>query len=301
MLEVGKPGSSYAFEIAQKIGLPQNVLNLAKNKVSAGQKKVDTLLVDLEREKKEIFDTKLKLEKQQRQVNALLTENEKLKSYLEENKKALIRDAKDQAKNIILNANKLVENTISEIKSSNADKEKTRVLRENLNTELQKNTVKPVVVKNLPGEEELKPGDWVKLSDSETTGQVIELIKDNVVIAIGDLRTVAKKKRVIKVSKSTVPKEIRKSFNSHTSDMANFSPEIDVRGMRTEDALSNIERLFDRALMMGFGNLKIIHGRGDGILRKMIRQYLKKYDQVDRMEDEHADRGGDGITYVYLK
>jgi DNA mismatch repair protein MutS2 len=300
MLEVGKPGSSYAFEIAQKIGLPQNVLNLAKNKVSAGQKKVDTLLVDLEREKKEIFDTKQKLDKQQRHVNALLAENEKLKSYLEENKKALIKDAKEQAKNIILNANKLIENTISEIKSSNADKETTRTLRENLNIELQKNTVKPAVVKSLPADEELKPGDWVKLTDSETTGQVIELIKDNVVIAIGDLRTVAKRKRVMKISKSSVPKEIRKSY-SQTNDMASFSPEIDVRGMRTEDALSNIERLFDRAIMMGFGNLKIIHGKGDGILRKMIRQYLKKYDQVDRMEDEHADRGGDGITYVYLK
>lgn len=302
ILEVGKPGSSYAFEIAQKIGLPQNVLNLAKNKISAGQKKVDTLLVDLEREKKEIFDTKLKLDKQQRQVNALLAENEKLKSYLDENKKALIRDAKDQAKNIILNANKLVENTISEIKSSNADREKTRILRENLNVELQKNTVKPVAPKAVQADnEELKAGDWVKLTDSETTGQVIELIKDNVVIAIGDLRTVAKRKRVIKVSRSAVPKEIRKSFSAQTSDMSSFSPEIDVRGMRTEDALGSIERLFDRAVMMGFGNLKIIHGKGDGILRKMIRQYLKKYEQVDRMEDEHLDRGGDGITYVYLK
>jgi len=301
VLEVGKPGSSYAFEIAQKIGLPQNVLNLAKNKVSAGQKKVDTLLVDLEREKKEIYDTRINLEKQQRQVNTLLAENEKLKSYLEENKKSLIREAKEQAKNIILDANKLVENTISEIKSNNADKEKTRELREKLNTELQKNTVKPIITKSLPEDEELKPGDWVKLVDSETTGQVIELIKDNVVIAIGDLRTVTKKKRVIKVAKSAVPKEIRRNYNSHTGDLASFSPEIDVRGMRTEDALSAIERLFDRAVMMGFGTLKIIHGKGDGILRKMIRQYLKKYEQVDRMEDEHADRGGDGITYVYLK
>ena len=301
-LEIGKPGSSYAFEIAQKIGLPVNVLNLAKNKISEGQKKVDTLLVDLEREKREIFETKQKLDKQQRRVNELQTENEKLKSYLDENKKVLIKEAKDQAKNIILNANKLVENTISEIKSSNADKEVTRNLRENLNIELKKNTVKAEPVKPNPTiDEELKPGDWVKLTDSETTGQVIELIKDNVVIAIGDLRTVAKKKRVIKVSKSSVPKDIRRSFNSHTSDLASFSPEIDVRGMRTEDALHAIEKLFDRALMMGFNNLKIIHGKGDGILRKMIRQYLKKYDQVDRLEDEHADRGGDGITYAYLK
>jgi len=195
----------------------------------------------------------------------------------------------------------LVENTISEIKSSNADKEKTRQLRENLTLEVQKNTIKTEVKKPADETDELKIGDWVKLNDSDTTGQVMEIARDNVIIAIGELRTVAKKNRVQKVSKKEVPKEVRRSFSSGTNDIASFSPEIDVRGMRTEDALGAIERLFDRALMMGYGNLKIIHGKGDGILRKMIRQYLKKYDQVDRMEDEHLDRGGDGITYVYLK
>jgi DNA mismatch repair protein MutS2 len=300
LLEVGKPGSSYAFEIAQKIGLPQQVLNLAKNKIGVNQKKVDTLLVDLEREKKEIFDTKVKLEKQQKRVNELLAENEKLKGYLEENKKTLIRDARQEAKNIILNANKLVENTIADIKSNNADKERTRQLRENLNRELQKNTVKPEITKT-PVSEELKPGDWVKLNDSETTGQVMEITRDNLIIAIGDLRTVAKKNRVQRISKKAVPKEVRKSFSSQTNDYANFSPEIDVRGKRGDEALYDIEKMLDRALMMGFNNLKIIHGKGDGILRKLIRDYLKKYDAVGRMEDEHPDRGGDGITYVYLK
>jgi len=301
ILEVGKPGSSYAFEIAQKIGLPKQVLDLAKNKVGTSQKKVDTLLVDLEREKKEIYDTRVKLDKQQKQVDSLLSENEKLKSYLEENKKALIRDAKQEAKDIILNANKLVENTIADIKSSNADKEKTRQLRENLSREVQKNTVKADQPKPPKVEEELKPGDWVKLVDSETTGKVIEIARDNVIIAIGDLRTVAKKNRVQKVSKKEVPKEVRKGFSSHTNDYANFSPEIDVRGKRGDEAIYEIEKMLDRALMMGLNNLKILHGKGDGILRKLIREYLKKYDAVDRIEDEHADRGGDGITYVYLK
>lgn len=301
MLEVGKPGSSYAFEIAQKIGLPKQVLDLAKNKIGENQKKVDTLLVDLERDKKEIYDTKVKLDKQQRRVDTLLAENEKLKSYFEENKKTLIRDAKQEAKNIILNANKLVENTISDIKSSQADKEKTRQLRERLNNELEKNTIKPEQPKQAKADEELKPGDWVKLTDSDTTGQIIEIAKDNVIIAIGDLRTVTKKNRVQKVSKKEVPKEVRRSFAARANDLAGFSPEIDVRGKRGDEALYDIERLLDRALMMGFNNLKIIHGKGDGILRKLIREYLKKYDAVDRMEDEHADRGGDGITYVYLK
>jgi len=302
ILEVGKPGSSYAFEIAQKIGLPQQVLNLAKNKIGASQKKVDTLLVDLEREKKEIIDTKQQLSQQQKKVDTLLQENEKLKNYLEGNQKALIRDAKQQAKNIILDANKLVENTIAEIKSNNADKEKTRNLRENLNRELQKNTVNAEPAKApAPINEELKPGDWVKLIDSETTGQVIELAKDNVIIAMGELRTVVKKKRVQKIARKQVPKEQRRSVTSHTSDVANFSPEIDVRGMRGEEALYAIEKVLDRAIMMGYGNLKILHGKGDGILRKLIREYLRKYEQVSHMENEHADRGGDGITYVYLK
>jgi DNA mismatch repair protein MutS2 len=299
ILEVGKPGSSYAFEIAQKIGLPQNVLNLARNKISAGQKKVDTLLVDLERDKKEFYDAKVAFEKQQRKVAALQEENEKLKAYYEEHKRTLISEAKQEAKSIILNANKLVENTISEIKSAQADKDVTKNLREKLNKELEKNTIKPAATK--PAAEEIKIGDWVKLNDSETTGQVMEIARDNLIIAIGDLRTVAKKNRVHKVSKKEVPKEVRRSFSSSTDSMANFSPEIDVRGKRGDEALYEIERYLDKAIMMGFGTLKIIHGKGDGILRKLIREYLKKYSEVDRMEDEHADRGGDGITYVYLK
>ena len=300
MLEVGKPGSSYAFEIAQKIGLPQHVLNAARNKIGTNQKKVDTLLVDLERDKKELYDAKIAMERQQRQVNALAAENEKLKAYYEENKRTLISEAKQEAKSIILNANKLVENTISEIKSSQADKDKTRDLREKLNVELVKNTVKPVAPKPLP-DNEIKIGDWVKLNDSETTGQVMEIARDNLIIAIGDLRTVAKRNRVHKVSKKEVPKEVRRSYSNSTDSMANFSPEIDVRGKRGEEALYEIERYLDKAIMMGFGNLKIIHGKGDGILRKLIREYMRKYKEVDRMEDEHADRGGDGITYVYLK
>ncbi len=300
ILEVGKPGSSYAFEIAQKIGLPGYVINSAKNKIGVNQKKVDTLLIDLERDKKEVLDAKLNLQKQERRAGVLLRENEELKSYLEENKKVLIREAKQQAKKIILDANKLVENTISEIKNSNADKEVTRTLRENLNRELQRNTVKPEIipVKEAP---EIQIGDWVKLNDSETMGQVMEIARDNIIIAIGDLRTVAKRKKVHKVARKEVPKEIRRSYNPQLNDAASFSPEIDVRGKRGEESLYEIEKYLDRAIMMGVGSLKIIHGKGDGILRKLIRDYLKKYAEVSHVEDEHADRGGNGITYVYLK
>ncbi len=302
ILEIGKPGSSYAFEIARKIGLPEQVLQSAKSKVGDYRKRVDSLLVDLERDKKELLDKRIAVEKQERRTKLLIDENEKLKNYLEENKKAILKEAKQQAQSIIQNANKLVENTIAEIKENKADKEKTRKLRENLQHEFQKNEIKePAKKVSQESEEDLVAGDWVKLTDSETVGLIIDIAKDNVILAIGDLRSVIKRNRVQKVAKKEIPKEVRKSYSSRViEDIASFSPEIDVRGKRGEEALYDIEKYLDKAIMMGFPTLKIIHGKGDGILRKLIREYLKKYTEVSRLEDEHADRGGDGITYVYL-
>src|SRR5690606_14052329 len=191
----------------------------------------------------------------------------------------------------------------SEIRQSKADKEKTQKLRQNLQQELRKN--QPDEEKKAAAHEdkaELVPGDWVQITDSGTLAQVIDASKDNVILAIGDLRSVVKRKRLQKVSNKQVPKEIRRNVYSSqlTESAAQFKPEIDVRGMRGEEALYEIEKYLDKAIMMNFPSLKIIHGKGDGILRKLIREYLRKYSQVSRMESEHPDRGGDGITYVYL-
>jgi len=302
MLEMGKPGSSYAFEIAQKIGLSPKLIELAKSKISVQQRKIDTLLVDLERDKKEVLDAKIDLDRQRRKNNSLLAENEKLKAYYDENKRNLIREAKLEAQQIIKNANKLVENTISEIKENKADKTVTQTLRANLQFELQKNQLKITEKPKAKNEEEIIVGDWIKMLDSENLAQVLEISKDNLIVAFGELRSVVKKKRVEKVSNKSVPKAV-KTFgtSSYTDTAASFSPEIDLRGKRGEEAIAELERYFDRAVMFGFSNFKVIHGKGDGILRKLIRNYLKNYPQVSKMEDEHVDRGGDGITYVYLK
>ncbi len=302
MLEMGKPGSSYAFEIAQKIGLSPRLIELAKSKISVQQRKIDTLLVDLERDKKEVLDIKIDAERQQRKYKSLLAENEKLKLYYDENKRNLIREAKLEAQQIIKNANKLVENTISEIKENKADKTVTQNLRANLQSELQKNQIKPFEKPKTKADEEIVVGDWIKMLDSQNLAQVLEISKENLIVAFGELRSVVKKKRVEKVSNKSVPKAV-KTFgtSSYTDTAASFSPEIDLRGQRGEEAIAELERYFDRAVMFGFSNFKIIHGKGDGILRKLVRNYLKGYPQVSKMEDEHVDRGGDGITYVYLK
>lgn len=302
ILSLGKPGSSYAFEIAQKIGLSTEVLESAKRKIGTYQKKVDTLLVDLERDKKELIDARISVEKKEQKVKTLLLENEQLKAYLEENKKLILKDAKIEAQSIIKNANKLIENTISEIKESKADKVQTQNLRQNLEQELKKHEIQENKTQKNLQTEELKKGDWVKFLDSENIGQVIEISRDNVILALGDLRSVVKISRVEKVSNKSVPKEIRKSHSTDlTESFSTFNTELDLRGMRGDEALYEIEKYLDRAVMLGLSGLKIIHGKGDGILRKLIREYLRKYSQVSHIEDEHADRGGDGITFVYLK
>jgi DNA mismatch repair protein MutS2 len=302
ILSLGKPGSSYAFEIAQKIGLGVDVIESAKRKVGTYQKKVDTLLVDLERDKKELIEKKRSVDKKEERVKALLAENEQLKAYLDENKKLILKDAKIEAQNIIKNANKLIENTISEIRESKAEKVITQNLRQNLQQELKKHDVQEKKTAKIKEAVEIRPGDWVKLIDSETVGQVMEIARDNVILAMGDLRSVVKLNRVEKVSNRSVPKEIRKSHGTDlTESFSTFSTELDLRGRRGEEAIYEIEKYLDRAVMLGLSSLKIIHGKGDGILRKLIREYLRKYSQVSRIEDEHADRGGDGITYVYLK
>lgn len=200
ILDIGKPGSSYAFEIAQNIGLQKEVLALARQKIGTNQNSIDSLLVNLEREKRQVHETKVKLANQQNKLNQLLSENEKQKSFLEENKKTLIKDAKVQAQNIIKDANKLVENTIAQIKKKQADREATREIRQNLQQGLAKNEVKPEPKPVIEFDDtEIEVGDWIQLLGTENTGQILEINKNNLVVAFGDLRSVVKRNRVQKL------------------------------------------------------------------------------------------------------
>jgi DNA mismatch repair protein MutS2 len=304
ILQMGKPGSSYAFEIAQKIGLSKEILASAKTKIGEQQNRVDSLLVDLERDKKDIYHTKVAVNKKEKELETLRQSYESLKAEMDANKKEILRKAKEEAREVLRNANKLIENTISEIKTSNADKEKTKALRATLKQSLDKHAeplkkkAKPTTVsENIA----LEVGDWVRIDDTGSEGEILEITKNNsLIIALGSLRTVVKSNRVSKLKSKEKSKAVKRRSVLSSESIADFHPEVDVRGMRTEDALSKIELVLDRAVMIGYPSLKIIHGKGDGILRKFIRDYLRKYNHVSRFEDEHADRGGDGITYAYI-
>ena len=303
-LEKGKPGSSYAFEIAEKIGLGVNVIENAKGKISIEQKKIEELLFELEKEKVLLQDRQTEILKMQKKYNFLVDENEKLKEFLNENKGKLIKDAKKEAELIILNANRMVEKTIHDIKTSGAEKLSTQNSRKLLKEELDKVKTKDITISQVTNEPKnlFISGDWVKIKGQDTLGQIISIQKENAILAIGDLRSVVKVNRLEKSSR----KEDKKWRASGFSDSIRennllFSPELDVRGKRGEEAVYEVEKYLDRAMMMGISQFKIIHGKGDGILRKVIREYLKPYKQIASLENEHPDRGGDGITYVNLK
>src|SRR5699024_10247892 len=257
ILQVGKPGSSYAFEIAQNIGLNKEVLELAKKKIGEEQRRMESLLVDLEREKKTVHDIKTAVRKQERELLEERKKTKELQEYLDVNRRKLLREAKEEARQVLKNANKLIENTISEIKHTGAEKESTKKLRKNIHNaiETHREKKKPVPKRHTSvaghTSEELKVGDWVKLVDTGTEGEVIDIAKnENVIIALGDLRTVVKKSRLQKLrskEKSKAKKNIRKSMTALAAD---FSSELDVRGMRTEEALDTIESSLDQAVML---------------------------------------------------
>lgn len=313
-LEMGKPGSSYAFEIAEKIGLPPQVLRTAREKAGASQNYLDKLLIELEQEKKTLLDQGLDMKREQERLNKLLAENTALKRHFDENRKKLIKEAKESASAIISGANKLVENTISQIKEAGADKEKTRQARRKLTEAGRRLSVKDEEDENQTrsrngGAVVIGPGDLVKLAGSDTRGEVISVSRGNAVIAVGNIRTVAKLNKLEKIrgaagvkTAGTMTKAGAGSYAAYQQSAGmRFNHEADLRGMRGEDALAELEKLVDRALMLGVEKLRIVHGRGDGILRKLVRNYLQEYDQVTKLEDEHPDRGGDGVTYAYFE
>lgn len=317
ILEIGKPGSSYAFEIARKIGLPEKIITSSKQKVGTSQVDFDKLLRELENEKNKYRQLSQNISGKEKKLETTLQEYSKLKEELDSNKKTLLKEAKEQAKLILAEANRKIENTIREIKENKADKELTKLIRNELE-EYKETLFKEEPVKNNSPEKEEKPelldktiheGDYVKVKDSGAVGEVVTLKEKEAEIMIGALRSTVKLNRLTKISRkefrNTVGEDFlsvseNKGFN-YLSKSEEFSPTLDLRGKRGEEALIDVSQFIDNALILNVTDLKIVHGKGDGILRNLIRDHLRHYKQVISMTDEQADRGGAGVTLVKLK
>jgi DNA mismatch repair protein MutS2 len=254
-------------------------------------------------------------------------------------RKEVLAKAKEEADILLSGVNKKIENTIQEIRNSQAEKESTKHAREELG--LLKKQVKQKsdsddnfiqskieklkqqeekrnkrrhedVKKQLPKEVleermELKPGDKVKIIGQNTIGDLIELNEKNAVVAFGQLITTRPRKQVERLSNNEA-KKLEKGKNRIGSGSASnfserrltFKSEIDIRGKRVEEAISKIQEFIDEAIMFEVGQLRILHGKGNGILKETIRNYLRTEPMVRNYKDEHVDFGGAGITVVNL-
>ncbi len=306
VLEIGKPGSSYAFELAAKSGLSQPIIDYAKHKVGDKQKRVDDLLIELEREKKHVYELKQRYEKRESETRETLETYQKLKEELDTNKKKLLALAKQEALSIISEANSRIENTIREIREKKADTEVIRKVRSEIKKETEELKADAVVEPPKPVAPvvagEIKEGSTVILPGQTQTGEVVEISKNKALVAFGDLRSwvEVKKLQLAKAEKKVTLRNSQSGVNLNDK-MQGFSSELNLIGVRGEEALKRLQQYMDDAYVLGFKEFRIVHGKGYGILRKLIRDELRKSRIVDHFADEHIEMGGDGVTVVTLK
>ncbi len=339
-LETGKPGSSFAFEIARKIGLPEDILEKATEKVGKKHIDFDRNLRKINRDKRYWEVKREKIRRVEKTLDGMADNYEVGLQDIKKLRKEILEKARKDAEALLADVNKKIENTISEIRKSQAEKEKTKQAREkleNLKNEVEKkssaddkqiaakieklrqqeekrNRNRPAESKRKPENKERKkpvepqPGDKVRITGQDTIGDLIELNEKNAVVAFGQLITTLPRKQIERVSSNEAKKLEKKArsgsgvriLSSFSEERLNFKPEIDLRGQRAEEAISRIQEFIDRAIMFEVPQLRILHGKGHGILKENIRSYLRSEPMVSSFRDEHVDLGGAGITVVEL-
>lgn len=325
-LEIGNPGSSFAIEIARKIGLPETVIQEAINHVGEDYVNMDKYLQDIVRDKRYWEGKRQNIRQKEKKIEELEEKYAQELSTLSSQRKEILREAKLESERILSQANAAIENTIRKIKESQADKEKTKSARQDLlkfqkeneartdskhaiDLRIEKIRQKEKPKKNKASEEVgLKVGQNVRIKGQINVGSIIEIKGDSAIVAFGFLKTSVQTNKLEVVSNNQIKKEQKKS--SYISDQTtkdihkknlNFKREIDVRGMRGDEALQAVSYFIDDAVMLNIDQVRILHGTGTGILRLLIRDFLKAQPSVASAADEHVEFGGAGITVVKFK
>ena len=329
-LSIGNPGSSFAVEIARKIGLPEDLISEAAEKVGAEHLDYDKHLQDIVRDKRYWENKRQQIRQKEKKLEETLEKYEAEMAGIEKQRMEITSKAKDEAKNLLNETNAMIENTIRQIKESEAEKVKTKVIRKELedfkakimetpqspkgnlknsNSKLQLN--KKTVVKLSKTEtrnlelEIFKIGSNVRIKGQITVGKIIEMQDKQAVVAFGQMKSTVKLSKLEPVSNNQLKKEKYKfeDLGTTTTDEVRqrkltFKSEIDVRGMRVDEALQAVTYFIDDAVMVGVASVRILHGTGTGALRQIIRQYLSSIHGVKSFKDEHVQFGGSGITVV---
>jgi DNA mismatch repair protein MutS2 len=325
-LEIGNPGSSFAIEIARKIGLPESVIAEASEKVGADYINMDKYLQDIARDKRYWETKRQNIRQKEKRIEELEAKYESELSAINAQRKEVVRQAKSESKQMLEQANAIIENTIRKIKEAQAEKEKTKEIRKEFErfksensdeANVSENSIDKKIAKLREKQQQkgqaaqskelaaLKIGDNVRIKGQNSAGEIIELQGKNAVVAFGMLKTSVKVDKLERVSKTQIKKEMkRSSFVSvdTTEDIRqrslNFKREIDVRGMRGDEALQAVQYFVDDALILSVDRIRILHGTGTGALRQIIREYLNTVHGVSSFHDEHVQFGGAGITVV---
>lgn len=335
-LEMGKPGSSFAFEIARKIGLPENVLSEASQKVGSDYITFEKHLREISRDKRYWEKKRESIRLANKRAEEVEEKLQRELEDLEKKRKEIIAAAKREAQELLANVNKQIENTIRTIRETNAEKEQTRKARKKLEElkeqveetestdalierkmelikqrqerKAQKNQQKNITHINPDKTEEekaIEPGDKVKVEGSDMVGEVISINEKSASIAIGGMITVVRTNKLKRISSNEF-REVSKhktpagqGFDVYKRRL-NFRSDIDIRGYRADEAIEAVQELIDDALMLGFNRVRILHGKGNGVLKQVIRDFLKSTPGVKNFADEHVEFGGAGITVVDL-
>ena len=315
LLQIGRPGSSFAVEIARKIGLPEDIIQAAVDKVGAEHVDYDKHLQDIARDKRYWETKRQKIRQQEKKLEETIARYQSEMDNINRTKKEIVSKAKQDAADLLKQSNSLIENTIRKIKEAQADKETTRKVRQELEEYKQQisDSPKPKAAKSKPvknkpvknSERALAVGDTIRLKGQSMNGTILEIQGKNALIAIGALKSNVPLERLEYVSNTQLKKQAS-AAGGRTSDEVrqrklHFKHDIDLRGMRADEALQAVMYFIDDAIMVGAGTVRILHGTGTGALRQVIRQYLSTVSGVASFHDEHVQFGGAGITVVELE
>ncbi|MBR1517390.1 MAG: Smr/MutS family protein [Bacteroidales bacterium] len=331
-LSVGHPGSSFAFEIASNVGIPSSILDAASQKVGSAMLNFEHQLQQLELDKQQLADDRARLDAADQLLAEVIAKYETLNDQLQQRKHEIISQARSQARQIMEGANRTVEQTISDIRSAQAERLATQQARqrllsqaeENLKAEQQaekelseikkrqqqrasKSSPKPPTTDETPTP--IVIGTIVRIDGQDTFGQVVEIKGKKAIVESNSLRMSIPLDRLSGTAKKDIPtvKNSRQSyrFQSIYDDInekrKHFNPTLDLRGQRADEALSNLQYFIDDAQLLGEKELRILHGKGYGILKQLIREWLQSNHDVHSFRSERVELGGDGITVVTMR
>ena len=350
-LQIGNPGSSFAVEIARKIGLPEDVISDASEIVGSEYINADKYLQDIVRDKRYWESKRQTIRQREKHMEETIARYQTEIEELQKSRKEILQKAKEEADQLMQEANARIENTIRAIKEAQAEKEKTRQIRQELNdfresldtltakeqeekiarkieklkekqnrkkekkaNKNQENTLSAQALAEQQAKKEAErlaaivPGSYVKIKGQTSVGEVLEINGKKAIVAFGSIKTTVKLDRLERTNAQPKQADVSTKstyISSQTQDSMyekklNFKQDIDVRGMRGDEALQAVTYFIDDAILVGMPRVRILHGTGTGILRTLIRQYLQTVPGVSHFADEHIQFGGAGITVVDL-